>query len=100
LHSRILKWKKEGVEMKVAIFLLVLLACSFALSDAVKQCVKACCENSGGTYLADSNGCVNPGNGSYECSMACQQTPEKPASCIGAVLPLSLIGIAFVVSRK
>jgi hypothetical protein len=91
---------KWGVMMKVGIFLLLLLASSFALSAAQAQCVKACCESSGGTYYPSSNGCDSPGSGFDSCAMACQQTSQKPTTCLGAVLPLFLLGIVFAIGRN
>ena len=87
--------------MKLLPFLVItlLIGSAFAISDSAKQCVKSCCENSGGTYLPDSNGCDHPGNGSDTCSIACIQNEPKQTTCIGAIIPLILLGCA-IAERK
>ena len=79
--------------------LFMLSSVSFAVSDAVKHCVQGCCEGSGGTYDYASNGCTNPGNGSYECSMNCQQTTTRPGLCPSAILLFGMISATIAISR-
>ncbi len=82
----------------VVLFLLLASSACFALSEQRRQCVQACCENYGGTYLVDSNGCENASQGGFECAMACTD-PVEPKLCPLAILPLALIGITLLWRR-
>ncbi len=94
----------DGVEkmrfVLVGLFVAVLLCgTSFAmLTDTEKQCIKGCCENVGGTYLWEHNGCENATGEMGACADACRQKKEQSVCPLFAAF--GILGVALIADYK
>ncbi|MEM4366557.1 MAG: hypothetical protein QW035_00285 [Candidatus Anstonellales archaeon] len=80
------------------LFMLMLFASlAFSVSDERKECLRKCCEMSGGTFIYEQDGCNNPGEGEMECAMQCEEPEDN--SCPLALATLEL-PIGLLLARK
>ncbi len=70
-----------------------------SLTDAEKQCIRGCCENAGGVYDYEHNGCESPESDITDCADACRE--QESGFCpFAALLAAGLAGFLLARSKE